>query len=164
MKLTNIMKSRPRNQVHDQIYHYLIDNTRFDFPENFLKRWLQVGGEKEKTPDEVENEYPRFSSQLKWTLISNKLITDNNIEVKQEEIRDEALKQISGYMGVNSLEQAPWLDEYVNRMMKDEKFMQNTYATIQTNKLFTLLEEKAQIKEEDISAEEFAAKLQHHHH
>ncbi len=157
-------EAQARNQVHDQIYHYLIDNTSFDFPENFLKRWLQIGGEKEKSPEEAENEYPRFSSQLKWTLISNKLITDNNIEVTQEEIRNEALRQISGYMGVNSLEQAPWLDEYVNRMMKDEKFMQNTYATIQTNKLFTLLEEKAQIKEEEISAEDFASKLQHHDH
>ena len=62
------------------------------------------------------------------------------------------------------MDQAPWMEEYVNRMMKDQKFVEETYMKIQTSKLFHLLEGQVQAKEENISAEAFAEKLQHHHH
>ena len=40
-------EGQSRNQLHDQIYHALIDNTKMEFPADFLKRWLQNGGEKQ---------------------------------------------------------------------------------------------------------------------
>ncbi|MEO6836812.1 MAG: trigger factor, partial [Ginsengibacter sp.] len=68
------------NQVQDQLYHTLID-TPLEFPDAFLKRWIEIGGEKQKTKEEVEVEYPQFVNQLKWTLISDKIIKDNNLDV-----------------------------------------------------------------------------------
>jgi len=38
--------AQSKNQLQDQLYHYLIDETKMEFPEEFLKRWLQTGGEK----------------------------------------------------------------------------------------------------------------------
>ena len=70
-----------RNQIHDQIYHSLIEDTKMEFPTAFLKRWLQQGGEKQRTLDEAEKEYPVFQDQLKWTLISGHLMTENKVEV-----------------------------------------------------------------------------------
>ena len=72
------------NQLQDQLYHYLIDETKMEFPGEFLKRWLQTGGEKAKTAEEAEKEYPSFSNQLKWTLISDKLTKENKLEVSNE--------------------------------------------------------------------------------
>ena len=43
-----------RNQIQDQIYHFLVDHINMEFPESFLKRWLQNGGEKPKTAEEAE--------------------------------------------------------------------------------------------------------------
>jgi trigger factor len=57
-----------KNQVHDQIYHGLIEQTKMDFPVAFLKRWLQKGGDKQRTEEEAEKEYPVFQDQLKWTV------------------------------------------------------------------------------------------------
>jgi len=82
---------RSQNQLHDQLYHYLLDQTKMDFPASFLKRWLKTGGEKPKSADEAEAEYPLFSNQLKWTLISDQIIKNNSLEVQHEEIR-KALK------------------------------------------------------------------------
>ena len=42
-------------------------------------------------------------------------------------------------MGMAQAEQ-PWVDEYVNRMMKDKKFVEDSYYKIQTDKMFTVLE------------------------
>lgn len=164
VEIENYYAAQSSNQVHDQIYHHLTDHTTMDFPESFLKRWLKDGSEKQKTDDEAEQEYPSFASQLKWSLISSKLINDNKITVDPAEIRQFALSQIGSYMGMQNLDEAPWLDEYANRMMKDQKFVEETYMKIQTEKLFRLLEPQVQATEESISAEDFAKKLHHHHH
>jgi len=156
-----------RNQVYDQIYHHLVDHTKMDFPESFLKRWLQSGGEKPKTAEEAEQDYPGFASQLKWTLVSSKLIEENKIEVLPDDIRDFAKQQLFSYMGgqLGALgDNQQWIDDYANRMMQDRKFVEDSYHRISADKLFTTLEGQVSAKEEPISAEDFAKKLHHHHH
>ena len=152
------------NQLQDQIYHYLIDKTNIEFPEKFLKRWLEEGSEKAKTPEEAEKELPTFLSQLKWTLISSKLINDNEITVEPEAIKQFARNQMSSYMQGQNVGDMPWLDEYANRMLQDKKFVEETYMRLQTEKLFDLLESKANKTEEPIALQEFEKKLHHHHH
>lgn len=156
-----------RNQIFDQVYHELVDHTPIELPESFLKRWLQTGGEKAKTAEEAENDYPGFASQLKWTLISSKLIEDNKIEVSPDDIRDFAKQQLFSYMGgqLGALgDNQQWVDDYANRMMQDKKFVEDSYHRISSEKMFTVLENQVTATEEAISAEEFAKKLHHHHH
>lgn len=159
-------KSQSSNQLQDQIYHHLTDHISMEFPQGFLKRWLQNGDEKRKTAEEAEAEYPAFESQLKWSLISSKLINENNITAEPSEIMDFARQQIMGYMGGQGMgaEAAPWMDEYVNRMMKDKKFVEETYIRVQTGKLFAFMETQVTPTEESISAEAFAEKVHNHHH
>jgi trigger factor len=156
-----------RNQVHDQIYHALIDNTKMDFPADFLKRWLQTGGEKQRTAEEAEKEYPVFQDQLKWTLISTQLIADHKIEVVAEDLKGFAKQQLMSYMGgqLGALgDNDQWLEDYAARMMQDRKFVEDSYHRISTDKLFQAIEGDVSAKEEKITAEKFAEKLQHHHH
>lgn len=158
--------SQARNQVYDQIYHALVDHTPLSFPENFLKRWIQQGGEQPKTPEQAEKEYPTFEKQLKWTLISNQLIQDNKIEVSPDDIKDFAKMQLFNYMGgqINMMgENAQWVEDYANRMLQDKKFVEDSYHRISTDKMFQHLETLVNAVEETISQEDFEAK-QHHHH
>ncbi|MFN5424945.1 MAG: trigger factor [Bacteroidota bacterium] len=158
--------SQARNQIYDQIYHALVDHTPLSFPENFLKRWIQQGGEQPKTPEQAEKEYPTFEKQLKWTLISNQLIQDNKIEVSPEDIKDFAKMQLFNYMGgqINMMgENAQWVEDYANRMLQDKKFVEDSYHRISTDKMFQHLETLVNAVEETISQEDFEAK-QHHHH
>jgi len=159
--------AQSRNQVHDQIYHHLLDHTNMDFPETFLKRWLQTGGEKPKTAEEAEAEFPSFKDQLRWTLITNKLTMDHKIEVGQDDLRNFAKQQLFQYMG-NQLgalgDNQQWVDDYANRMMQDKKFVEDSYHRIATEKMFAVLETLVTAKDEEISAEDFASKLHHHHH
>jgi trigger factor len=156
-----------RNQIHDQIYHSLIENTKMEFPVPFLKRWLKNGGEKQRTEEEAEKEYPVFQDQLKWTLISTQLMNDHKIEVVAEDLKNFAKQQLLGYMGgqLGALgDNDQWLEDYAARMMQDRKFVEDSYQRISTEKLFTAMEADVTAKEEQISADKFAEKLQHHHH
>lgn len=166
-EIENYYAQQARNQIHDQIYHHLVDHTNMEFPESFLKRWLQTGGEKQKTAEEAEQEYPTFINQLKWTLVSSKLVADNKIEVHPDDIREFAKQQLFSYMGgqLGALgDNQQWVDDYANRMMQDRKYVEESYHRISTEKLFGLLESQVTAKEESISAEAFAEKLHHHHH
>ncbi len=157
--------AQSRNQIHDQIYHLLLDNTTIEFPEAFLKRWLQTSGEKPKTAEEAETEFPSFVNSLKWTLISTQISKDNKIEVLPDDIKAFAKNQLFSYMGMGMAQaEQPWVDEYISRMMKDKKFVEDSYYKIQTDKMFTVLECQVKAKDESISADDFAKKLHHHHH
>ena len=152
------------NQLQDQLYHFLVE-APVEFPETFLKRWLEVGGEKLKSKEQVEEEYPKFVDQLKWTLISDKIIKDNNLEVSQEELRNSMKEEISRYFGQMNLgEDTSWLDSYVDRMMNDEKQLDASYRRIITEKLFNWLESQVTPEEKEISSEEFMKMQEHHHH
>ncbi|MEO6894864.1 MAG: trigger factor, partial [Ginsengibacter sp.] len=152
------------SQVQDQLYHTLID-TPVEFPEDFLKRWLEIGGEKLKPKEEVEEEFPKFKDQLKWTLISDKIIKENNLEVSPEELRKSMEEEISRYFGQMNLgEDTSWLESYVDRMMKDEKQLDASYRRIISEKLFNWLESQVTPEEKEITSEEFLAMQEHHHH
>ncbi len=152
-----------RNQLHDQLYHYLLDNTHMEFPADFLKRWLQTGAEQRKTAEEAEAEFPIFSNQLKWTLISDKIIKENNLDVTHEELKGSFKKQVMGYFGNMSLgDDTSWIDSYVDRMMKDEKQVDSAYRRIVTEKLFKWAEAQVSPPEKEITAEELTA-MQHNH-
>jgi len=152
------------NQVQDQLYHTLID-TPVEFPDSFLKRWLEIGGEKEKSKEQVEEEFPKFKDQLKWTLISDKIIKENNLEVSPEELRESMRQEIGRYLGQMNLgEDTSWLDSYVDRMMKDEKQVDASYRRLITEKLFNWLETQVTPEEKEISSEEFLKMQEEHHH
>lgn len=155
--------SAAKNQLHDQLYHALVDMP-VEFPESFLKRWLEIGGEKAKTKDEVENEYPTFINQLKWTLISDQIIREQNLEVTPAELRKHMTDDIMKYFGQANLGDGnyDWLDSYVDRMMKDEKQVDSAYRRLVTEKVFHWLENQVTPETKEVNAEEFM-KMQHHH-
>jgi trigger factor len=156
--------AQSRNQLHDQIYHLLLD-TPMQFPEEFLKKWLQRGGEKEKSPEDVEREFPSFTNQLKWTLISDKIINENGLEVTNEEMRDHMRNEILQYFGqMNPGQDMSWIDSYIDRMMKDEKQIESSYRRLITEKLFKWSESQVKPVEQEVSAEELTAMQHNHHH
>lgn len=162
--------SESRNQLHHTLYHNLLDHTHIDFPADFLKRWLKTQGQEgqQKTDEEVEQEFPTFINQLKWSLISDKLIQDNDIKVEQEDIRQFAKQQLLGYMGMGALdEEQDWVRDYIDRMMKDRKYVEDAYNRLQSQKLFEWAETKVNATETPVSKEEFIhmnEEHQHHHH
>jgi trigger factor len=159
-----------RNQLHHQLYHVLLDQTQVDFPVDFLKRWIRTQGENNqvKTDEQVEQEFPTFINQLKWSLITDKLIQENDIHVSQDDVRQFAKQQLLGYMGMSALdEEQDWVRDYIDRMMKDRKYVEDAFSRLQTQRLFEWAETKVNAAEQTISKEDFIKmneEHQHHHH
>ena len=164
-EIAQYWQSQSRNQLHDQLYHYLLDETKMEFPAEFLKRWLQTGGDKAKTAEQAEEEFPGFSNQLKWTLISDRIIQSNNLQVTNEELKESMKAQVMAYFGNMSMgEDTSWLDSYMDRMMKDEKQVDASYRKQITEKLFGWAEAQVKPKEKEVTGEELNAMMHNHQH
>jgi trigger factor len=66
-------------------------------------------------------------------------------------------------MGQLDIEQ-PWVNDYVERMMKDRKFVEDSYHRIQTDKIFAAAENLVTRDEKPISLEEFQKMQAQHQH
>lgn len=157
------------NQLHDQLYHELLDHTKMEFPVAFLKKWLQTQGENPKTAEEAEAEYPKFENQLKWTLITEKIVNENAIQVDPEEVRAFAKQQLFSYMGggVGLADDQPWVNDYTEKMMKDRRFVEDAFNRIQTQKIFEWGTTQLKPTDKKIDADAFTKMVeehQHHHH
>jgi trigger factor len=160
--------AQSNNQIQDQVFHALVDHTEIKFPEPFLKKWLQTQGENPKSPEGVEKEFPTFCNQLKWTLISEKIVQDQALQVNPDEIRAFAQQQLFSYMGgANIGMDQPWVKEYTERMMKDRKYVEDAYHRIQSQKVMEWGAAQVKPTDEPIDAEAFSKMVEehrHHHH
>ena len=155
------------NQLQHSLYHVLLDHTQIDFPNDFLKRWVKTQGENKeaKTDAEVESEFPNFLNQLKWSLITEKIAQQNQIEVHPDELRQFAKQQLLGYMGMQTLdEEQQWVKDYIDRMMKDRKYVEDAYNRMQTQKIFDWAESNVNADEVPVSKEEFIKMNEAHQH
>ncbi|MFI5155140.1 MAG: trigger factor [Chitinophagales bacterium] len=162
------LDQQTRAQLQHTLYHELLDKTRIEFPEAFLKRWLLNGGDKPKSQEEVEHEFPAFTNQLKWSLILDKVVRDHQIEVTADDIKALAKEQLLGYLGMQAQhEEQPWISDYINRMMQDKKFIEDSVQRIRTDKVLNWAETQVSPVVKEISLEEFGKmqeEHQHHHH
>ena len=76
--------------------------------------------------------------------------------------------RVLAYFGMQSDEDAPWLESYMAKVAKDEKTIDETYRRLLYEKLFIVLETKFNVTDKEISEEEFfklqSAHTAHHHH
>ena len=157
-----------RERMHDEIFELLVHTTPIELPTAFLKRYLREGKDNHKTPEQVEQEYPGFEHQLRWQLISDKLMVKHNVYVTREEVIAEIMTGVLRYFGISDIEDAPWLESYKAKIEKDEKAMNETYFRMLATRLFHAIEPEFDIVEKGISESEFfklgSAHDAHHHH
>ena len=155
-------------RLHNELFERLVHETSIELPVTFLKKWLSVGGETHKSPEQVEKEFGGFEHSLRWQLITDRIIEENQIQVEQEELEMAARMQIMSYFGqygsMPSLD-ADWIEPFVKKQLGDQKFKDELYGKIMTDKVFYTLENSLTIAEHNISLDEFINKpMPHHHH
>jgi trigger factor len=158
-------------RLQNEMFELLVHTTNIHLPVTFLKRWMMEGGVTRKSPQDVEKEFGGFEHQLRWQLISDKLMAENHISVAKEEVEKDVKSRVLAYFGLgpDDEDEAPWMDNYMAQIAKDGKTMDETYRRLLFGKLFTYLETQFPIDEKEIGEEEFfklgeAHGAHHHHH
>ena len=136
----------------------LIDNTKFDLPEDFLKRWIQSTGEAKYTVEEAAAEYERSVKGLRYQLIEGKLREENQeLQMKFEDLNayaHEMIKmQMMQYGHPNPSDEE--VTGIVARIMSNEDEVRRLSEQLNTKNLLAFFKDKAKLKTKKVSYEEF---------
>ncbi|RTY87012.1 trigger factor [Flavobacterium sp. GT3R68] len=136
---------------------FLIENTKFELPSEFLKKWLQTVGEKNLTPEEAEIEYARSEKGLRFQLIEGKALAQSNIQITFEDLKTFTAKAIRQQMA--QFGQTNPTDEEVQgivaRVLANQEEVKKLSDQVVAEKMLDLFKEKANAKTKEVSYQEF---------
>lgn len=131
----------------------LLAENPLELPEKFLKRWLRVSNEGRLGDEQIENEFPAFADNLRWTLLRDKIKEEAGIEVTDEEVYEEFARRVRNYFQVDLPDHI--LQSSVERLMKEQKDVENTIRDLETDKIFQAIRAKVSITDKALPSEEF---------
>ena len=128
-----------------------------ELPQEFLKRWLMHINTEKFTAEEIEKDFPVFEKDLKWQLIRNRIIKDNNIEFKDEEImefaKEDVIFQFKQYGMYNLTDEQ--LTSYAQGMMEREENSKRIINRMFDNAVFDIIRNNVSVKEKTVKADAF---------
>ena len=141
------------------VQNFLIDNTKFDLPAEFLKKWLQTVGEKKLSPAEAEVEYARSEKGLRFQLIEGKAMAQSNIQITFEDLKTfttNAIKQQMAQFGQTNPSDEE-VQGIVARVLSNQEEVRRLSDQVVAAKLLELFKEKANPTTKEVTYEEFIA-------
>ncbi|AXB56543.1 trigger factor [Flavobacterium fluviale] len=141
------------------VQDFLIENTKFDLPAEFLKKWLQTVGEKKLSAEEAEVEYARSEKGLRFQLIEGKAMAQSNIQITFEDLKEftsGAIRQQMAQFGqTNPTEEE--VQGIVARVLSNQEEVKRLSEQVVAAKLLDLFKEKANPTTKEVTYEEFIA-------
>lgn len=139
-----------------EVQNKLLERANIQLPDEFLKKWLMVANEKPITQEELEKDYPNYSNAMKWKLIENKIIKDNEIKVNVDEAKDEAKAFIkSEYARYGQVATDEDLEKISKDILSKEKEAQRIFENLYSKKVLDLIKEKCTLDPKEVSYDEF---------
>ena len=126
------------------------------FADDILKRWLLIANEN-TTKEAVENDYPKVVDDLKYHLVKEKLVKDNDIKVEQEDIQELGRRVAKSQFAQYGMLSVPddILDNYVKDLMKKQETVTNLIDRVIEEKLSSFIKGKVAIDIKEVADEEF---------
>ena len=144
-------------QLLNAVTEYLVENTAFDLPVEFLQKWLATAGEKELTADEALEEYNKSEKGLRYQLIEGKILKDNNIKIDYTELVNYAKgfirTQMAQFGNMNPEEKE--LEDIAARILQNKDEAQKLQAQLISQKLLTFFKENMGFTSKEVSYEDF---------
>lgn len=162
-KVKETMQENYDRETHNllmlDIRDTLVDNTQFEVPEEFLKRWLLERNEGNITQEQIDKEFNDYVRDLRWNLIINKISEDKEIKVEHEDVKAKAREMIEQQLGQSGLlgQLGDNLDPFVDNYLQGDNgnnYMQ-VFNQARTEKIFAYIKENASLEEKKITVDQF---------
>ena len=142
----------------------LVDNTPFDLPDAFLKRWIAENNQGKLSAEDIEKNYEsNYSKGLRWQLIEDSIVKDNlDLAITDEEVKGFLRSQIFPGLDYNTMDDdmKGRIDKIVENYLKNEEQVSNVKNQIADVKMTNFLKTKMKIKYTDQTYDEFIKDLE----
>ncbi|MEJ6764997.1 MAG: trigger factor [Flavobacteriaceae bacterium] len=153
---SNFINQTDQKLLND-VTEYLIDNTKFDLPVNFLKKWMQTAGENRLDEKEAALEYEKSEKGLRYQLIESKIVKDNDIKIDHDQIKDFSKDLIKTQMkqyGQNNPDEKE-LESISQRILSNKDEVKRISDQLLSKKLIDLFKSNLKFKNNKVSYEKF---------
>lgn len=160
-KVTEEIKA---NFVRETDYRFMIDAKQVfvekinpELPVEFLKRWLTAINEGKFTAEQIEEEFPKFEEDLKWQLIKDQIIRNNEIKVEESEVIDAAKEVTAAQFAQYGLTNLPseQLEQYAMEILKKDGERRNLYEKKFEDKVVAFIKDSVKLDNKEVTIEEF---------
>ena len=135
----------------------MLKKMKFELPVEFLKRWLVLVNEGKFTIEQIDEDFPKFEDDLKWQLIRDQIVKDQDIKVEAEEVKSQAKEiarlQFQQYGMMNIPEEN--LENYAGDMLKNKDEIRKATEKILDNKVIDYLKAAVRVDNKQITVEKF---------
>lgn len=139
----------------------LIQNTKFDLPAEFLKKWIQTVGENPLSAEQAEEEYAKSENGLRYQLIEGKVITENNLQTSFEDLKDYTAgvirKQMAqfGQMDPSDAD----VENIVARVLSNKDEVKRLSEQVMSEKMLNLFKEKVKYSTKEVTYQDFIKEM-----
>ena len=149
--------SQSDQKLLNDLTESLLENTKFDLPAEFLKKWIQTAGENPLTAEEAAAEYEKSEKGLRYQLIEGKLISEHNLQVAFEELKEYSKGMIKTQMtqfGQLNPEESE-LENIAARILSNQDEVKRLSDQMMSQKLIDLFKSEAKLKEKKTTYDQF---------
>lgn len=155
-----------KQRVADADYKFLLDLRKYceekvgdlEFPRDLLKKFmLQSMEEKDKTPENVEQEFEASLVGLKWHLIKEKLCKAFDVKVNEDDIREQALSMARITFlryGVPNIPEE-YVSQYADKMLEDQNQVRTILDQCVEKKVAAAVKEVVSLDRQTVTLEAF---------
>ena len=148
-------------QLLNAVTEYLVENTKFELPTEFLVKWLAVAGENPMTPEQAAEEFEKSEKGLRYQLIEGKVLKDNKLQLTMDELKDFTKgfvkAQMAQYGQLNPEEKE--LDDIVQRVLSNQDEAKRLQEQLVSQKLVTFYKENISFKVKEVNYEDFVKEV-----
>ena len=135
----------------------LIDSSKINLPKDFLKRLMKLNSKESLNDEELEKEYLNSEKGIKYQLIEEKIINENDIKINIDTIKEFATNMIKNQMaayGQNNPDEKE-LNSILQRIMSNQDEVKRISNQIISEKLLLIYKDKVNKKIKKVSYEEY---------
>ena len=156
-KFSEMYEKQSENKYFNDVVDLVIDSSKIDLPDDFLKRWIVANSEGKKNIDEVEKEYTHYQKSFCWELIKDKVINEQKIDLNEETIFSKAkeifkLQLLQYGMKKDDIE----LESMTKNLMQNQDEKRKIVEQIITEEMIKYFKENIKAKNKEISIDEFS--------
>jgi trigger factor len=154
-------KAEGDRKFYSDVTKELIKKTDLKLPDEFLKRWIiesnmRESEDKRISPEELNAQYDSYRDTLRWQLIEEYLVKQNELFVTEEEIRNRVkeilgLQAFGGDMGANE----EVLNQVTDSVMQNQEEVRRVSDQIIEQKMTKLFHDKIKVANKKISYDDF---------